>query len=37
MKWPSLSAGVEERGVRAGERPSMEEAGEGEMAESNTS
>lgn len=36
MKWPSLS-GVEMRGVRDGERPSVEEAGEGEMAESRLS
>lgn len=31
MKWPSLSAGVETRGVSVGERPSVEEAGDGEM------
>lgn len=37
MKWPSLSEGVEMWGVRAGERPSMDEAGEGEMAESSPS
>lgn len=37
MKWPSLSAGVEMRGVRAGERPSMDEAGEGEMGPNESS
>lgn len=36
MKWPSLS-GVDMRGVRDGERPSREEAGEGETAESRPS